>query len=229
MPSTALQDFGQPLVLEDYKSIQQPVTTSSPPLCATCHTPASLQRCSTCKSMQYCSPGCQTRDWPSHRLLCKPLLSAQDTRPTPSHRRALYLPGTSSKPHFIWLQYGADGFPLDRSKCFPTTPTEEIKTIAFHNRFLPHWTQISYDSNTSRRLLNENDSVKRLLGGSSGAAKWRGPLVVLAYSVDEGLAKPALDVDTSVLGPLVEYLRLRGEYEGPVFVEQPQERWGEVE
>lgn len=54
---------------------------------------------------------------------------------------------------------------------------------------------------------------------------WRGPLVVLAYSA-EGLSKPALDVEPSVLGPVVEYLGLRREYAGPVFVGQPQEWYG---
>ena len=53
--------------------------------------------------------------------------------------------------------------------------------------------------------------------------------MAIAYSTEEGLSKPALDVDTSVLGPVVEYLRLRSEYEGLVFVEQPQEWKGEAE
>jgi hypothetical protein len=74
----------------------------------------------------------------------------------------------------------------------------------------------------------ENECVKRLLDDAVGTSTWRGPLVVLAYSAEEGLERPALDVDTTVLEPLVEYLRLRVEYEGPVFVEQPQERWGDV-
>ena len=38
-----------------------------------------------------------------------------------------------------------------------------------------------------------------------------------------------MDVGVEVLGPLVEYLRLRREYNGPVFVEQPQVRYGERE
>jgi hypothetical protein len=54
---------------------------------------------------------------------------------------------------------------------------------------------------------------------------FRGPVVALAYDAEEGLSKPAVDVDTSVLGPVGEYARLREEYGGPVCVEQPQERW----
>ena len=61
------------------------------------------------------------------------------------------------------------------------------------------------------------------------ASTWRGALVVIAYDAEEGLSKPALDVDTGALRPLMEYLRLRKEYVGPVFVEQPQERWSEGE
>lgn len=59
--------------------------------------------------------------------------------------------------------------------------------------------------------------------------EWRGPLLVIAYSAEEGLSKPALDVGVEVLGPLCEYLRLRREYAGPVFVEQPQVRYGDEE
>lgn len=51
--------------------------------------------------------------------------------------------------------------------------------------------------------------------------------VGLAYDPEDGLSKPALDIDTRALGAVVSYARLRAEYEGPVFVEQPQERWGE--
>ncbi|KAJ4332462.1 hypothetical protein N0V95_009656 [Ascochyta clinopodiicola] len=188
-----------------------------------------FQRCSNCKNIHYCSPQCQTRDWPQHKLLCKPSVSSQDARPSPSHRRALYLPDKSSKLFLTWLQYGTNGYPLDRQRLFPDTPVAELKTIAFHNRYLPYWVQISYDSNPHNRSLRENEAAERLLGDISGALKWSGPLVVLAYSAEEGLDKPALDVDPSVLGPLVEYLRLRCEYEGPVFVEQPQERWDEAE
>jgi hypothetical protein len=52
---------------------------------------------------------------------------------------------------------------------------------------------------------------------------------VLAYSEEDGLSEPALDVDPSALGPVILYLKLRSEYEGPVFVEQPQKRYGEQE
>ncbi|KZM20284.1 uncharacterized protein EKO05_0003692 [Ascochyta rabiei] len=221
----APQEFGQPLLLEDYVNIQQPVTTSSLSLCAVCHITASSQRCSNCKNIHYCSSQCQTCDWPQHKLLCKQFVSSQDARPSLSHRRALYLPDKSSKLSFTWLQYGNNGYPLDRQKLFPDTPIAELKTIAFYSRFLPYWIQISYDSNPHGRSLNKNECAERLLNTTSGASKWSGPLVVLVYSAEEGLEKPALDVDTSVLGPLVNYLRLRSEYEGPVFVEQPQEQW----
>ncbi|KAF9692203.1 hypothetical protein EKO04_009956 [Ascochyta lentis] len=229
MSSTAPQDFGQPLLLDDYVAVQQPITTTSPSLCAVCHIAASLQRCSNCKNIHYCSSQCQACDWPHHKLLCKQFVSSQGARPSSSHRRALYMPDKSSRPFFIWLQYGSNGYPIDRQNFFPGTPDADLKTIAFHNRFLPYWIQISYDSNPSGRSLNKNECAKRLTEDAPGAAKWSGPLVVLAYSAEEGLEKPALDVDTSVLGPLRDYLRLRCEYDGPVFVEQPQERWEQAD
>jgi hypothetical protein len=30
-----------------------------------------LKRCSRCKAAQYCSPDCQRRDWPEHKLECR--------------------------------------------------------------------------------------------------------------------------------------------------------------
>jgi hypothetical protein len=76
--------------------------------------------------------------------------------------------------------------------------------------------------------MKPNEAVKQLLNPLAAEAvfEWRGPLLVIAYSDEEGLSKPALDVGVEVLGPLCEYLRLRREYAGPVFVEQPQVRYG---
>jgi hypothetical protein len=103
--------------------------------------------------------------------------------------------------------------------CFPNTPKSDIKTIAFHNRCFSYWIQLSYDGNVNgNRLLNNNSSIQNA---------FRGPVVALAYNAEEGLSKPALDVDTGTLNPVLEYARLRAEYAGPVFVEQPQEDYEE--
>jgi hypothetical protein len=109
--------------------------------------------------------------------------------------------------------------PLDIPTCFPHTPKCDIKTIAFHNRYLSYWIQLSYDGNVDGiRTLNDNSAVQHA---------FRGPVVALAYDAEEGLSKPALDVDTGTLNPVLEYARLRAEYAGPVFVEQPQEEYEE--
>jgi hypothetical protein len=243
MLSTSPQDFGTPILLEDYIAVPPPVTPESPPICAVCHSSNSPRRCSTCKSLYYCSLACQTLDWAIHKQLCRPFTSSSsdDKKPDESYRRALYLPAPHSKPKFIWLQYSDDGRPLDIAKYFPSTGAGEIKTIAFHDRYLPYWIQISYDSNTSGRSLTTNACVEQLLSSASVSGSdtqgtetrkhtvWCGPLVVLAYSEEDGLSEPALDVDPSALGPVILYLKLRSEYEGPVFVEQPQKRYGEQE
>jgi hypothetical protein len=51
--------------------------------------------------------------------------------------------------------------------------------------------------------------------------------VALAYDAEEGLNKPTLDMDTGTLAPVLEYRKLRAEYAGPFFVEQPQEVYTE--
>lgn len=243
MSSTLPQNFSTPLLLEDYTAVTPPVTPDSPPLCAICHSTDSLRRCSTCKSLYYCSPTCQARDWGIHKPLCKPFGSPSDSKkPDKSYRRALYLPETNDKPRFAWIKFDNDGRPLDMAKCFPNSGADQIKTIAFHERHLPYWVQISYDSNASGRSLTTNACVEWLLSKPSATTGlenrgtdtrkhtvWRGPLVVLGYSAEDGLSKPALDIDPSVLGPVVQYLALRSEYEGPAFFEQPQKRYSEQE
>jgi hypothetical protein len=105
--------------------------------------------------------------------------------------------------------------------CFPNIPKGDIKTIAFHNRFLPYWIQLSYDGNTNgTRSLDNNAAIQNT---------FRGPVVALAYDAEEGLSRPALDADTRMLGAVLDYATLRAEYAGPVFVEQPQERYTEEE
>ena len=41
-----------------------------PPLCGACGEPA-LQACSRCKSVYYCAPACQARDWSKHKGACR--------------------------------------------------------------------------------------------------------------------------------------------------------------
>lgn len=109
--------------------------------------------------------------------------------------------------------------------CFPNIAKDDIKTIAFHNRFLPYWIQLSYDSNKNGTRNPDNNAAIQFA--------FRGSVVALAYDAEEGLSKPALDVDTRVLGPVLAYAKLRAEYVGPVFVEQPQdwytaEEWAKI-
>ncbi|KAH7079836.1 hypothetical protein BKA63DRAFT_590055 [Paraphoma chrysanthemicola] len=220
MASNAPQDFGQPMVLEDFIPVEDSITFASPPLCAVCHTPISHhQRCSGCKNINYCSKQCQCTNWPHHKSLCKPFTTS--TPPNSASCRALFFPATFSRPRFIHLTYADDGKPLDINSYFPNTPAHEIKTIGFHNRYLPYWIQLSYDSNpASLRVISKN---------TAPGYAFRGPVVAVGYDPVEGLSAPAVNVDTRALGPVVEYARLRGEYAGVVVVEQPQVRWTEEE
>jgi hypothetical protein len=63
MAPSAPQDFGQPLVLEDFMLVDQPVTADSEPLCAVCHKVVEhAKRCAGCKNIYYCSKDCQVLD-----------------------------------------------------------------------------------------------------------------------------------------------------------------------
>ncbi|KAJ7112057.1 hypothetical protein C8R43DRAFT_1242855 [Mycena crocata] len=49
----------------------------APPTLCTCGKPAD-KRCSVCRTVAYCSPKCQTRDWKAHKLQCKSAAAAAD-------------------------------------------------------------------------------------------------------------------------------------------------------
>ena len=97
--------------------VEQPVTSTSPRLCATCHITVTIaQRCGGCKNIYYCSKACQTLKWATHKTFCKSFL--ESTAPRASMRCALLF-STGAKGHFVWMSYGDDGTPLDVAKCFP--------------------------------------------------------------------------------------------------------------
>jgi hypothetical protein len=162
-------------------------------------------------------------DWGQHKLVCKTFtfFKKVSNKVDPNKRLAMHFThDNKAPPFFVWLTYGDDGIPLNIvDRCFPQTPPGEIHTIAFHNRYLPYWIQISYESRLGYAGCPLRDSS--MLPGFGGN------VVVLAYDAVEGLNKPALNVDTTALGPVVEYAKLRAEYSGPIFVEQPQERYTE--
>jgi hypothetical protein len=231
MSTKAPQDFGHPLVLDDYIPIEPPVTNLSPPLCATCHSVVSTwQRCAACKIIRYCDRTCQAHDWATHKAVCRQFSdfsgekvemarteAAKVSTEYKLRRALLFEPG--GKTRFTWLKFGKD------NTIIPTPARPDNKTIAFHNRYLPYWIQLVYDGNPEgKRYMEFNQAI----GGG-----FRGTVIAVAYDAEEGLSAPPLDIDTTALGPILEYARLRKEYGGPVFVEQPQERyteeqWGEI-
>ncbi|KAF9916515.1 hypothetical protein BX616_003555 [Lobosporangium transversale] len=57
--------------------------TNKPP-CVVCKTPAAT-RCSCCRIAHYCSPRCQRKDWPSHKIACTPAASQPSASGTVSN------------------------------------------------------------------------------------------------------------------------------------------------
>ncbi|KAF2853549.1 hypothetical protein T440DRAFT_547835, partial [Plenodomus tracheiphilus IPT5] len=193
-------DLGTPLLHEDFLPTPPPLHNLPRPL-----PPPS--RCSTCIPNHYCTPTCQTLDWPLHKSLCGPYTKALTQRPSPNHRLALYFPpAPAANPVSIYLEYGRDdGVAVDVCRFLGGIEQSERKTVAFWNRFLPFWIQISYDGNTAgSRFLDGNQSI----GG--GGAVVRGPVVVAGFDADEGLSGLGLDVDVRVWGVVREYVETRG-------------------
>jgi hypothetical protein len=198
-------------MLEDYIQTSLSPTTVAD-LCATCHAPDAKNKCSKCKNIRYCSPACQKHDWDvNHKLVCKAYIKATQEAVCDPMRRVLYFPVNSAKPVFSILAFDEKGTVGGLEHYFPTVPAQEIKKLSFHNRYLPYFIQINYDTNPyGVRALAENKSF---------GLPFRGPILVLAYDLEIALSGPALNADTTIMGPLMEYVKLHREYDGPKFVE----------
>ncbi|KAK4447670.1 hypothetical protein QBC34DRAFT_354692 [Podospora aff. communis PSN243] len=72
-------------------------------LCTMCLKPGE-NFCGGCEQARYCSAECQRADWPIHKKLCKAFKASDGPRPSPSHRRALYLSFETNKMDLIWIE-----------------------------------------------------------------------------------------------------------------------------
>ena len=79
------------------------------PRCIMCTMNANARfQCMSCGEAWYCSTDCQTKDLPTHQLLCDSfapnnLTFADVLRPSPQHVRAMVWPARSDKPELRWV------------------------------------------------------------------------------------------------------------------------------
>jgi hypothetical protein len=72
-------------------------------LCTACDK-SDARLCSRCRSARYCSTACQQADWHTHKLLCAKFSSSADSsRPSKDHVRAIFFPTDKGKPQIMWL------------------------------------------------------------------------------------------------------------------------------
>jgi hypothetical protein len=209
------QDFGTPLMLEDFIPILEPTTIVNP--CAVCHTPDAESRCSRCKNIRYCSTACQVLDWRRcHSLVCKRYINVVNKCPNKCpcptcERRVMYFPTDSIKPIFAHLLFEEKGTVHGWEILFDGVPEHELKKFSFHDRNLPYFIQLRYDTNPhGKRVLKDTMSL---------GLPFRGPVIALAYDLETALSAPALNVDTTIIGPLMDFVKLLREYHGPIFIE----------
>ncbi|KAH7312653.1 hypothetical protein B0I35DRAFT_437466 [Stachybotrys elegans] len=75
-------------------------------LCMSCNNPA-VERCGQCKDAKYCSKGCQTRDWPVHKLLCSSMAQADSTTPHTKKFRGIVFSKSNAGDYtarFMWWE-----------------------------------------------------------------------------------------------------------------------------
>ncbi|KAI0841904.1 hypothetical protein F5Y06DRAFT_163077 [Hypoxylon sp. FL0890] len=154
--------------------------------------------CSTCKSCHYCSEECQKSDWKSHKLLCH-LIATETERPSPSHIRAIYFPDSKPTPELVWIPcIENDEIPEE-----PNVPASEPIDDLLGNKFCVHVRRVDWDDGGKKStprpievyhrdnfLLDESPPTASLEAAVRhyGQEKvgWRGPLVVVAVSVEDG-------------------------------------------
>jgi hypothetical protein len=84
------------------KIAQDEDITAAHSLCTMCLKPGE-NVCGGCEQARYCSTECQRADWPTHKKLCKAFKASDAPRPSPSHRRALYLSFETNKTDLVWV------------------------------------------------------------------------------------------------------------------------------
>lgn len=234
------QELGIPWRLADFApdAVKAAVTDDSQPLCGMCSEIGAGKPCSGCKNIRYCSVECQRNDWDIHKLVCKSYRELPP-RPTGFHFLALLFPAQEPRPRFSWeIQH--PGAPIGITSQYGSPGQLVAYPPFFHDRRLPHVITVEHDSNPQgNRFLPTNQSIDNVIGPSSSGFL-RGDVLFVAESVikmfsrvEAGAATPEftdlLDIDTKSIRPIIDYLNLRATYMGPIFREQPQERYPEEE
>eukprot|EP01088_Endostelium_zonatum_P003254 TRINITY_DN14467_c0_g1_i1.p1 TRINITY_DN14467_c0_g1~~TRINITY_DN14467_c0_g1_i1.p1 ORF type:complete len:145 (-),score=45.10 TRINITY_DN14467_c0_g1_i1:37-441(-) len=57
--------------------------------CSTCKKEAATKKCSYCKTVSYCNPTCQKKDWPRHKQICNMITDSTKPIPNPSSSSSL--------------------------------------------------------------------------------------------------------------------------------------------
>lgn len=73
-------------------------------ICAMCQWPVS-KRCTGCFARWYCSKGCQSIDWPSHKLLCRRFMPFLESRPSAHYRVGIWFQRDKDRPRLVWVSF----------------------------------------------------------------------------------------------------------------------------
>ena len=183
--------------------------------CPTC-TESGTLTCTRCRNVKYCSPQCQSADWPHHRLLCKDFATAQvQQAPGKSMRRVVLFPKEGRKVKFLWtdvVEEDYTGVPVPDMKELMDNHTvyrEESDVNELTGKKLGYRLSICYDVSFVCHYRSFNLAVQSATNGFVG--KFMGP--VLAYcgksAEDEDggdIIGEVTNMDMSSYSQVVQYL-----------------------
>lgn len=201
------------------KSTKTDTPWGPPSLCVSCNN-LGAQRCSGCQNAYYCSKICQKHDWKLHKHLCKSFVKfTNQDRPTPYHRRAILFPVDEPVPRFIWVKnYYCTNSEYENTSVFGEDYTSafQIDLDMENERRLGYCIKLDHKENFLFDGSLPNKVFQNIMAGTENVENWRGPFLALGFEGDIRIGRSIRrDLDTTALGPIVNYLKSRSKEQHP--------------
>ena len=170
--------------------------------------------CGGCRNIRYCSVGCQVKDRPLHKLLCKTFNDFKD-RPSTNLVRAVFFPANGDSPRFIWLEDEGykTGFEFVKKDMGYASARVKIFRAGSPLRHSPRYTiTLTHSSQPSMSSLALNLIMKKMARHVNAIPDyWRGSFLAVGFGDNATPNDECLpcDLDTTALGPIAALLKAK--------------------